>query len=80
MEAIVDELIEQMAAKAPAGPPCPHCGSPTRLVVFGEQWCSRCKVLRPCAEDPRLDALRSTLIASAGAAPAPRPARSAQAA
>ncbi len=50
----MDELIEQMAARSPTGPPCPSCGHDTHLVVYGEQWCSRCRVLRPCAEDPRL--------------------------
>lgn len=68
----MNELIEQMAAKAPAGPPCPSCGRTTRLVVFGEQWCSRCKVLRPCAEDPRMDAFRMSpsLASDASATPA----------
>ena len=50
----MDELIEQMAAKAPPGPPCLTCGRETHLVVFGEQWCSRCRILRPCPQDPRL--------------------------
>jgi len=50
----MDELIEQMAARSPAGPPCPTCGHQTRLVVYGEQWCSRCRLLRPYAEDPRI--------------------------
>lgn len=50
----MDELIEQMAAKAPPGPSCPTCGHGTHLVVFGEQWCSRCRLLRPYPDDPRL--------------------------
>lgn len=50
----MDELIEQMAAKSPAGPACPTCGNGTHLVVYGEQWCSRCRVLRPFADDPRV--------------------------
>ena len=50
----MNELIEQMAAKAPAGPPCPTCGNETHLVVFGEQWCSRCRIFRPYPGDPRV--------------------------
>ncbi len=55
----MDELIEQMAARAPAGPSCPTCGHQTHLVVYGELWCSRCRVLRPCADDPRIAAFEA---------------------
>lgn len=59
----MNDLIEQMAAKSPPGPPCPSCGAPTRLVVPGETWCSRCQLFRPwaaealpIADGPRPDA------------------------
>ena len=64
----MDELIEQMAAKAPEGPPCPTCGHDTHLVVFGEQWCSRCRMLRPFPDDPRVASLADARSEPAGRA------------
>lgn len=66
----MDELIEQMAAKAPAGPPCPACGHDTHLVVFGEQWCSRCRLLRPYPGDPRVASYAGARSEPAGLAAA----------